>query len=923
MQKKRDQLFGKMKSFFSGSADTTGDDTKDDLAHKRKQLISFFSTHKQLLAYVAVILIILVGANMRVSNFYLLEDKISGGWVSTDLDSHIYLKYAKIILEKGYLPDTDMTRFVPIGAPTANYAFPAYAIYYLYQAMHFFNPTVTIDYADIVYPVIAFAIGIFFFFLLARRTFGTGVALLGSLFLTIMPAFLQRTMGGSSDHDAMGIMFLFMALYLFVVAWQSPTTKKALLWGALAGLATGLTGLTWGAWKFLALIFSLFVFLQYLFQKVEERHIYLYAEWLVIAVIVMIGWVPLFPLKSLVLSVTTAFSVFLLVVLAVDWLLLKRNVGSLKQKLPHNIPPAMAVILISLAISVIGIVIVVGPMHLTSQLMEARQLLLHPMGKDRWELTVAEQQQPFFTQIISQFGPNFLGIYSLYFLFFIGIILAFYAMIKDHKHKIKLTIAYALFMLFIVISRYSPESVLNGNSFISKLMYFGSFLVFFGGILFYLFKMHLRDSSSYQQFKEWDNAILVVLIWTFFMAISARGAMRLIFVFAPVVALFAAYAIVEIGRLAFSTKKKSIIVVVVALLLFVVLSPLAAPFEGIIPTDYSNSQKQAQYSGPPYSQQWQVAGKWVHDNVPKDAVFGHWWDYGYWVQNGFERSSVLDGANKVKYWNYLMGRHVLTGQTQLEALEFLKVHNATHYLILSDEIGKYTAYSIIGSDQDYDRYSWIMTFPLNPQGTQETRNGTVFMYQGSYALDADFVWEGNIYPRNGAGVGAVFLPVKQSKVQEGNETVIEVLFEQPWMALVQNGRRVDVPLECIYVNGKMLKFEQPGYKGCFRLIPILDGKGNLENPIGAGLFVSEKGVKALWTNLYIFEQNNPDFDTSAFRLVYGTKESGVPLAVYNGRLIGPIDIWEIVYPPGFTVDAETTQRYLGGNELLPDYFFQV
>jgi len=114
------------------------------------------------------------------------------------------------------------------------------------------------------------------------------------------------------------------------------------------------------------------------------------------------------------------------------------------------------------------------------------------------------------------------------------------------------------------------------------------------------------------------------------------------------------------------------------------------------------------------------------------------------VQTGFERASVLDGANSIKYWNYLMGRHVLTGQTQIEALEFLKVHDTTHYLIVSDEIGKYTAYSSIGSDQDNDRYSWITTFMLNPQATQETRNETMFVYQGGYMLDDDFLWQGRV-----------------------------------------------------------------------------------------------------------------------------------------------------------------------------------
>ena len=120
----------------------------------------------------------------------------------------------------------------------------------------------------------------------------------------------------------------------------------------------------------------------------------------------------------------------------------------------------------------------------------------------------------------------------------------------------------------------------------------------------------------------------------------------------------------------------------------------------------------------------------------------------------------------------------------------------------------------------------------------------------------------------------------------------------------------------------MVQFDQPGYKGCFRIVSALDGQGKLEDPLRHGLFVSEKGVKALWVNLYVFEQNNPHFNTDAFESVYHDPYIS-ELSIIGGRMIGPIKIWKINYPEGFTVDEELQKRYLGGNELLPDYFFDV
>ena len=932
LNEKRKELVTSVKNFFSSSGQESSGKEDSELQEKRKQLIHFVKKHKKWIPFILLALIIFLGAFIRVQNFWLLKDVTNGDYVSVDLDSHIYLKYAKEILETGRLSEIDYGRFVPFGAPTANYAFPAYVIYYIYKVMHFFSPDVTINYADIVYPIVVFSIGLVFFFLLVRKLTRTRVALVSTLFLAIMPAFLQRTVGGSSDHDAMGIMFMFASLYLIIQAWESKDLKSTLLWGALAGIATGLTGLSWGAWKFIYLIFGLFVLIQLFLHKIEERHTYLYLLWLVLSIIVMTAWVPLFSLTYLFSSITTGFNFLLVLVLGVDLVLFKyKFIEKIKFKnfsLKEKCPRALASIVISLVLGLVLLSIVLGPAELGKQFTDAKKLLLHPMSKDRWELTVAEQHQPYFKDWVNSFGPNFLSSLPLFYVFFlIGLFIYLYTQLfRNIRSKLTLTLIIMLLLLSIMFSRYSGDGSLNGTSTLSNFLYLGSLvLVAIVGIYYYLqnFKKDkTHDKSHLQSSLQWDNRALFLVIWLLFMLIASRGAIRLVFIYAPVVAALGGYGIVRLGEYISRVRNKTSLALLAILLLFVLFSPLDYPLKGAIPAYYGDSMNQAKYSGPPYNQQWQLAGDWVKKNIPQEAVFGHWWDYGYWVQNGWERASVLDGANKVKYWNFLMGRHVLAGQTQEEALEFLQPHQATHFLIVADEIGKYTAYSSIGSDENFDRYSWITTFQLNTQETQETRNATVLTYQGGYLLDDDFVWEGKIYQRGNAGIGAVFLPTKQFKEVVNNETITTTGIEQPKIALVFEGKRVDVPLNCIYLDGKMITFPGKGYNGCFRLMPVLDGQGQMQNPMGAGLFVSEEGLKALWVNLYVFEQNNPLYDTSAFKSVY--TDPYIPfLAIVQGRMMGPIKIWEINYPEGFTVDEETKQRYLGGNELLPDYFFAV
>ena len=153
---------------------------------------------------------------------------------------------------------------------------------------------------------------------------------------------------------------------------------------------------------------------------------------------------------------------------------------------------------------------------------------------------------------------------------------------------------------------------------------------------------------------------------------------------------------------------------------FAILIILASLFT--LWTYYQQDKYTAENFAPgPYNWQWQKAMGWVRENIDKDAVFAHWWDYGYWLQSIGERATILDGGNAIGYWNHLMGRYVLTGDNEKDALEFLYAHNGTHLLIDSTEIGKYTAFSSIGADENYDRFSWISTFLMDEKQTLETK----------------------------------------------------------------------------------------------------------------------------------------------------------------------------------------------------------
>jgi len=139
------------------------------------------------------------------------------------------------------------------------------------------------------------------------------------------------------------------------------------------------------------------------------------------------------------------------------------------------------------------------------------------------------------------------------------------------------------------------------------------------------------------------------------------------------------------------------------------------------------------------------------------------------------------------------------------------------------------------------------------------------------------------------------------------ETDDEIEIQQPYAIIYHDGENKEIPVECIYDEGKKV-FDEEGLKGCIRIFPLyLDARHQQEN--GALLYVSRKGTEALWTKLFLFNENDP-----YFRLAYDDSPYH-PLAYYNGNILGPLKIWQVIYPENMSVSSELREEYL--NETTP------
>jgi len=852
---------------------------EDSLSERKKLFLEKIKKENKWIIYSILAFIVGFGYYIRTRNLYLLKDIITGKYIAADLDAQLFMRYALYVLEHGKLFAIDYMRNYPIGFSTQiETPLLPYFIVYLYKFLHFFSPSITLEYVDVVYPAITAAITLIFFFLFVRRLFNNKVALVATAFLAVLPSFLMRTIAGYSDKEALAVMFMFMAFYFYVASWQAEKKKYGIILGALGGLATGLTGLVWGGVNFIFMIVGLFVIAEIALDRFKEGEFYSYSSFYIATLLtVLLFGGGRFTLQSMIISATAGAMSIGFLMSMIDFFIMKKDILKIRDRITKKIPTGIATFLIAFGITIIGVSLLVDLDFIIHKPYSMIHEMLYPLG-DRWALTVAESHEPYIVDWIGQFGFAFMM------LFIASSIIMIYEMCKSiKKYKWGIVTFYTVFIFAFIFSRYSRDSTFNGVSLLAKFMYIGSLSMLVLGIAIFYFYISKKDKEAFQEITRMDKSYIFTILFFIVMIMAARRAIRLVFIFSPIVAMLAAYFFFKLGEYA-KAMKKDIYKIAAYVIIIAVMLYFLNGFTG-------TTMNQSKYTGSIYNTQWQKAMGWVRENTPKDAVFGHWWDYGYLVQTGGERATVTDGGNAVGYWNYLMGRNALTGQSDEEALEFLYAHNVSYFLIEEAEIGKYPAYSSIGSDQNYDRYSWINVYSLDRSQSQETRDQTVYLYRGGTPLDEDFIYNEKVFPKQSSGIGGFLVPMKQTD----NETEMK----QPTAVLFYNGQQTRVPLECVSIGGREIKFPEPGLKGCLQIVP------NIENQqmdaIGAAFYLSERVVKGRMGQYYMLGK-----ESEHFKIVYND-EKEMPLALYNGRIIGPLKIWQINYPENMKVNQTYVQ----------------
>ena len=91
------------------------------------------------------------------------------------------------------------------------------------------------------------------------------------------------------------------------------------------------------------------------------------------------------------------------------------------------------------------------------------------------------------------------------------------------------------------------------------------------------------------------------------------------------------------------------------------------------------------------------------------------------------------------------------------------------------------------------------------------------------------------------------------------------------------------------------EFDNYVIDGCLKIIPYIEDQDKIM-PIGTALYLSPRVKRSMFSQLYILEK-----ESNNIKLAYETP--GTPLAVYRGRIIGPLKIWKINYPEYIKVNS--------------------
>ena len=894
-------------------------------------------------------LTLFLGGLIRISNLSALS-----GTSVLDPDSARYLRQAEIMVERGQLPAMDMLRQYPIGksSETQLSVYP-YTLAALYKGVSLLFRSVTLEQIGMFSSLFFFSLSLIVFYLLLHRLLGWQTALLTINLCVVVPSMLGRSVVGNVDRDAFCLFLAFVSYYLYLCAYQSDPLRNRLISGLLSGVVMTFLGLTWqGVGLFISII-VLLNFILFLSPTYRRSDFYLYLAWFGPVILGLFGFKAVYRDLSqahamLAVALPCGFLFLVLLFMSVSKHAKLSELCTFAGKIP-------------LSFAVTAMVVAAGGLALLLFLPSAFELIhrawehfLAPFGSGRLAASIEELQKR---------GAMSWFVWPGYFFFFIivGALLLMKKIVQAAQMNVWLSLTFfQLLLAGTILTRFVS---IKDSAYESPLMialYASSLIVFAIGMTgIYLWSYRKQRGTPSESSPDVGDLFLLASFCI--LLFISRGAMRFEFFFAPVAMALGCYVVVQVLS-ASKMPDRGYIGIVAALLIFefyaigkqvvglsspqsyydssvMLLLPLIASvgiaivairrafgrldktriphfsiitvivfllllMGGIAPFPWLGGYAALSYAKasevrPAITPSTSHALVWLKRNTLQPSVVAAWWDYGSFINLLSDRATITD-EEQLSYWVHLMAREVLFAETDLQALQFLKAHAATHLLITERDIKNFEGISKLASAQELDRHSFLVQCPTAREIIQSRQGGTIFTYAPesvSKFMNEPLAIKGGTYPAGAWKINKVYLKLEgpNGNTDELLGILIEVQIEDKTIRLK--------PEEFYY---KGMTYQQTGEDvfPCTLLI-----SAHTDNPLDWEIFCLPPRVRnTLMIRLYLLNQAS-----NYFRPVYptkiATKQDDQNVSDFSTR------IWEIRYPDNLPADPKYLQTDFPDAEL--------
>jgi len=684
-----------------------------------------------------------------------------------DVDPIRFLRQAKLIIENGNMPANDISRAFPVGCPSNNELtlFP-YLMAYAYQFLSLFSPELSLNQVATIYPVIFSAIACIMLYILAKQLTDKNVALLVISISAVVPPLVKRSLAGFADRDIMSLVLGFASYYFYVKAYEPGSLRKSLYMMGSSGILMGMLGLTWQGAAIFSLVIVGIEILTMLFGSYSKRAFYMYSAWVIPMLLILI--LP----KHVYRNVSEPF--VLISVIVPGSLIIFGSIYLFSHRIFQFISSRQLMPFIISGFSLIVIVtLVIFHRVLSSLIVRIWQGIQYPLGADRLLKVIGELQPQGLNDWLLWPGFFFLAVLGGIFL------LAYRLSSKLGINKWSIGVVLQIVVAAIILSRVLSGVYAGKNTFTTNMIYISSMVMLLVTVIGAA--IYLRLYRRWQEDNYLDRKALFLIVYLITTLVFARAANRFEFFLAPVSLIAGCYALCTCIRWLIGNRALNNVTICTVILLaiwefytlasmeFVILSEWGRMLlvmmmilfsiylcwlslrhiesmkfhhifarvvtlvimafiillSAVTPYSYAKTSYTLVYEVKPIvNSNMKEALIHIKEQTPEDAVVAAYWEWGSAINLITERATILDDS-QILYWVYLMSRNVMMGQTEYEALEFLKAHQATHLMLTARDVYILPEVSYIADRQiSLQVYGSVVQRVKSDAGTVAFRYGT-------------------------------------------------------------------------------------------------------------------------------------------------------------------------------------------------------